>query len=108
MQTEWNYSLLDMQFITCTKNIKFFIEICNLKFFSLFKVQNEGVVNTVLRAFENNRNFDLKVEPLEDIKLNLEYFFKFSNVCKMGLVVSPDVNKNFGPFYLCKLTKLAK
>lgn len=75
---------------------------------SLSPVQNEGVVNTVLRTFENNHNFKLRVEPLEHLKLNLGYFFTFSQVCKLGMVVSPDIYKNFGPFYVCKLTKLPK
>ena len=75
---------------------------------SLSPMQNEGVVNSVLAQFQNNSQFKLVVEPLEYLKLNLAYFFEFSKACKLGLIVTPSVSKNFGPFYLCKLSKLPK
>lgn len=75
---------------------------------SLSPIQNEGVVNTVLNFFEAESKFYLKIEPLDYLKNYFDYFFTFSNACKIGLLVSPDIKKNFGPFYLCKISKIPK
>ena len=75
---------------------------------SLSPIQNEGVVNSALNMFENHPEFKLRVEPVEHLKLNLSYFFSFSKTCNLGLIVTPNITKNFGPFYLCKLSKLPK
>ena len=69
-------------------------------------MQNEGVVNTVLNRFQEQPEFKLVAEPLEYLKMNLSYFFDFSKFCKLGLIVTPNITKNFGPFYLCKLKKI--
>ena len=73
---------------------------------TLSPVQNEGVVSAVLGMFGNE---DLAVESLEDMRAHFDYFFKFcapSQTGKsMGLVIAPDIAKNFGPFYFCKLRK---
>lgn len=74
---------------------------------SLSPIQNEGVVNAVLNSFEDQK-FSLRVEPMEEYKKYFEYFFQFSPSCKNGLLVSPDIKKNFGPFYLCKISKIPK
>lgn len=71
-------------------------------------IQNEGVINPVLMAFENETGFKLAVEPLDQIKSSLSYFFDFSSSTNLGLVVTPTIQKNFGPFYVCKLRKLPK
>lgn len=75
---------------------------------SLSPMQNEGVVSNVLNMFKENTEFSLTVEPLDYLKHYFEYFFTFSAHCKQGLIVAPDIKKNFGPFYLCKLKKSAK
>jgi 16S rRNA C967 or C1407 C5-methylase (RsmB/RsmF family) len=75
---------------------------------SLSPVQNEGVVNTVLDMFANDAHFTLVVQDLTRMKHFFEYFYSFSNHCQLGLVVAPHIQKNFGPFYLCKLKKIPK
>ena len=71
-------------------------------------MQNEGVVMNVLQSYESSKEFRLEVQSLEYLKTNLSYFMTFSNTCKHGLLVTPDINKNYGPFYLCKISKLPK
>lgn len=75
---------------------------------SLSPIQNEGVINTVLNIFDSETRFFLKVESLDYLKDYFSYFFRFSTACKTGLLVSPDIKKNFGPFYLCKISKIPK
>lgn len=72
---------------------------------SLSPIQNEGVVNSVLDHFANETKFKLEIESVDLLKRYFQYFFKFSNTCKMGLLVAPDIKSNFGPFYLCKIKK---
>lgn len=71
-------------------------------------MQNEGVINGVLESYEANQKFRLRVESLDYLKTNLSYFFWFSDQCKVGLLVQPEIYKNYGPFYLCKISKLPK
>ena len=70
-------------------------------------IQNEGVINSVLNSYGHNSKFKLEIESLEYIKFSLDYFFTFSNSCKLGILVTPDINKNFGPFYVCKINKIS-
>ena len=77
---------------------------------SLSPIQNEGVVNTVVRAVDEDYTlkYKLRIEPLDHIKASFGYFFDFSATCKHGMLVLPTINKNFGPFFLCKLTKIPR
>lgn len=75
---------------------------------SLSPIQNEGVVNLVLNSFEGNPDFSLEIENLDYMKEYFSYFYTFSSHCKLGLIVAPDINKNFGPFYLCKIKKVSR
>ena len=75
---------------------------------SLSPMQNEGVVNSVLDSIGDNKTFKITVECLEHIKYSLDYFFSFANNCSKGLLVTPQIEKNFGPFYVCKLNKVSK
>lgn len=72
---------------------------------SLSPIQNEGVVKTVLDLFDKEGQFKVEAEPLDYFKDYFDYFFQFSKSCKLGLLVAPDIKKNFGPFYLCKINK---
>ncbi len=71
-------------------------------------MQNEGVVNNVLQTYESNKEFRLEIQNLDYLKTNFNYFMNFSSVCKQGLLVTPEINRNYGPFYLCKILKLPK
>lgn len=75
---------------------------------SLSPLQNEGVVNTVMTNFANSNEFTLIVDDLSEMKRELTHFFGFASNCKLGLLVAPQIQKNFGPFYLCRLRKLSK
>lgn len=76
---------------------------------SLSPIQNEGVVNTVLSAFDSPKyDFKLSVEPLDAFKSQFSYFYKFSSTCKTGLLVVPDIGRNFGPLFICKIRKLPR
>ncbi len=71
-------------------------------------IQNEGVINPVLDSFKNESEFKLTVEPLDQMKSCLSYFFNYSNSNNLGVLITPTIQKNFGPFYLCKLKKIPK
>lgn len=77
---------------------------------SLSPIQNEGVVNTVVNELNElrNSNFKLEIANLDYLKHNLDYFYTFSKSCSKGLLVAPEITKNFGPFYLCKINKICK
>ncbi len=47
----------------------------------------------VLQTYESNKEFRLEVQSLEYLKTNLNYFMTFSNTCKHGLLVTPEINK---------------
>ena len=68
-------------------------------------IQNEGVINGAKQHFKNEHQFKLEIVSLEHIKTNLSYFFSFSQLCKTGILVLPEICKNFGPLYICKLKK---
>ncbi len=74
---------------------------------SLSPIQNEAVVNTVVDMFAS-ADFTLVAEDLSGMRAFFDYFYAFSAHCKLGLLVAPHIKKNFGPFYLCKLRKIAK
>ncbi|CAF0892571.1 unnamed protein product [Brachionus calyciflorus] len=95
--------LLTQGILSCKPNGTIIYSTC-----SLSPIQNEGVVNAVMNSFDGHSKFTLKIEPLDYLKDYFEYFLKFSSSCKTGLLVSPDIKKNFGPFYLCKISKLSK
>jgi hypothetical protein len=77
-------------------------------YFKVSPIQNEGVINPVLNSFETDAHgFRLAVEPLDWLQNGLGHFFEFSETCQKGLLVIPTIQKNFGPFYLCKLRKVA-
>jgi len=99
------------------KLLKQAIELCNINgsivysTCSLSPIQNEGVITTVLRSFDESSSkldYKLELDCLEHIKFSLDYFFTFSPSCKQGILVTPEINKNFGPFYLCKINKISK
>lgn len=77
--------------------------------------QNEGVVNSVLASFANSVDFELclvieqpESRNLSSCSTSLDHFFNFSSNCQQGLLVTPTVDKNFGPLYLCKIIKKKK
>ena len=75
---------------------------------SLSPIQNEGVVNSVLQSYESNTRFRLQIESLNHLKINFQYFFSFYEHCKLGMLIIPEISRNYGPFYLCKISKLPK
>lgn len=75
---------------------------------SLSPIQNEGIINQVKDYFQNKKDFMVKVEQLDYLKTIFKYFFNFSNACKTGAMIVPSIQKNFGPIYLCKISKLSR
>ena len=61
-----------------------------------------------LENFKNEKKFHLKIEPLENLKSCFQNYFKFNPSCSIGALVVPSIQENFGPMYICKISKMKK
>ncbi|KAK6027751.1 hypothetical protein OSTOST_06217 [Ostertagia ostertagi] len=75
---------------------------------TLSTIQNEAVVENAVAIAE--RQFGVRVveESLSQLvnHLTSSGLYRFSDQCRTGALVLPFLPSNFGPMYVCKLTRL--
>ncbi|XP_038078207.1 5-methylcytosine rRNA methyltransferase NSUN4-like [Patiria miniata] len=73
---------------------------------SLSQQQNDAVVESALYHCQSETNMEVAVVDLSPLTQCLGHVFKFWDRAKHGQLVLPNVNKNFGPMYFCKLHRV--
>ncbi|CAI4230806.1 unnamed protein product [Auanema sp. JU1783] len=70
--------------------------------------QNEAVVENAVAIAQQKFGMKIVEESLLQLTTHLTStgLFRFSEQCKIGALVLPFLPSNFGPMYVCKLTKL--
>uniref|UniRef100_A0A1I7XTQ5 NOL1/NOP2/Sun domain family member 4 n=1 Tax=Heterorhabditis bacteriophora TaxID=37862 RepID=A0A1I7XTQ5_HETBA len=75
---------------------------------TLSSIQNEAVVENAVAIAENKFKIKVVEECLSQLATHLSSsgLFRFSDQCKRGALVLPFLPSNFGPMYICKLSRL--
>nr|CDJ84684.1 Bacterial Fmu (Sun) eukaryotic nucleolar NOL1 Nop2p domain containing protein [Haemonchus contortus] len=75
---------------------------------TLSSIQNEGVVGNAVAVAEQEFGVRVVEESLGQLvnHLTSSGLYRFSDQCRMGALILPFLPSNFGPMYLCKLTRL--
>ncbi|XP_074659745.1 5-cytosine rRNA methyltransferase NSUN4-like [Tubulanus polymorphus] len=68
--------------------------------------QNDGVVQAALEDIWHESNIEVVVNDLKIIQYTFSDYFTFFPACRFGLLVLPQIRNNFGPMYICKLTRI--
>ncbi|WKX96200.1 hypothetical protein Q1695_012556 [Nippostrongylus brasiliensis] len=76
---------------------------------TLSSTQNEAVVENAVAIAEQKFGVKVVEESLSQLVAHLSAsgLYRFSDQCKTGALVLPYLPSNFGPMYICKLTRLA-
>uniref|UniRef100_A0AC35TXI3 SAM_MT_RSMB_NOP domain-containing protein n=1 Tax=Rhabditophanes sp. KR3021 TaxID=114890 RepID=A0AC35TXI3_9BILA len=74
---------------------------------SLSPLQNESVVENACAVAERDFGIQCVEKDMSQLKQHLTStgLYRFSDQCKRGLLVLPFLPSNFGPMYVCKLTR---
>uniref|UniRef100_A0A183F3Z5 NOL1/NOP2/Sun domain family member 4 n=1 Tax=Heligmosomoides polygyrus TaxID=6339 RepID=A0A183F3Z5_HELPZ len=75
---------------------------------TLSSTQNEAVVENAVAIAEQKFGIRVVEESLSQLVTHLSSssLYRFSDQCRTGALVLPFLPSNFGPMYLCKLTRL--
>ncbi|KAK5965287.1 hypothetical protein GCK32_002027 [Trichostrongylus colubriformis] len=75
---------------------------------TLSSIQNEAVVENAVAIAEQKFGVRVVEESLSQLVTHLTSsgLYRFSDQCRTGILVLPFLPSNFGPMYVCKLTRL--
>jgi len=73
---------------------------------TLSPIQNDGVVHMALKQMWEDSSDNFVIQDLGDLFDPLSFMFTFHSSPKYGKLVIPNVVSNFGPAYVCKISKL--
>ncbi|VDM79244.1 unnamed protein product [Strongylus vulgaris] len=76
---------------------------------TLSSIQNEAVVENGVAIAEQKFGVRVVEESLSQLVTHLASsgLYRFSDQCRTGALVLPFLPSNFGPMYVCKLTRIA-
>ncbi|KHJ83778.1 NOL1/NOP2/sun family protein [Oesophagostomum dentatum] len=76
---------------------------------TLSSIQNEAVVENGVAIAEQKFGVKVVEESLSQLVTHLSSsgLYRFSDQCRTGALVLPFLPSNFGPMYICKLTRLS-
>ncbi|XP_067137328.1 5-methylcytosine rRNA methyltransferase NSUN4 isoform X2 [Centruroides vittatus] len=72
---------------------------------SLSPIQNDGVIHMALSHFHKNTNKEFIIKDLTDTFNPFNKAMKIWN-CKYGKLILPFLPLNYGPMYICKITRI--
>lgn len=74
---------------------------------SMSPIQNDGVVHMALKEIYESTKIEVQVHDLKEAFRPLRGLYKFHRNFKYGQQIVPFLPNNYGPMYICKLTRTA-
>ncbi|PAV64278.1 hypothetical protein WR25_25360 [Diploscapter pachys] len=76
---------------------------------TLSPIQNESVIEKAAAMVKHNFGIDVIEESLSDLFISLYNtgMYQVNTHCRRGYLILPFLPSNFGPMYVCKLTRLS-